>query len=193
MHFCTSALDCISSDIDRPKDVQGCPAAPDLQLRFCAFALVFAVPIVCVCVDVCVRQSVCQDFAASASSSACGGPWPQVQCGAACNELIGPLPCLARGSTWSWAHPHPVPPPPLPAHLLHPLDRWRVFFSTTPLLLKPKLSLQSPLPLQGIRVHNPHDMRVAHAVPAVATPLLMSSSLPLARRRAACRCCMAAP
>ena len=49
--------DCtITSSINRPKDVLGCPAAPE-ELSFTAFLapFLFAVLVVCVCVCVCVR------------------------------------------------------------------------------------------------------------------------------------------
>ena len=83
MHIRTSALDCTSSDLDRLKDVQGCPAAPEelvptafvvLSLLFLRFPTCVCVYVcVCVCVRVCV--CVCVRARVRACVRACVRAW----------------------------------------------------------------------------------------------------------------------
>ena len=61
LHSGAPALCCTPPDFNRPKDVKGCPAAPEefSPTTFVVLSLLFSWFPTCVCVCVCVSMCVC--------------------------------------------------------------------------------------------------------------------------------------
>jgi len=99
LRSCTPALDCTPSNFDRPKDVQGCPAASEefSPTASLVLSLLFSWLPACVCVCVCVRV---HQHTAGAAWGPGGGATPLQDTRQPCTSrhlhLVGPGRVLAQ-------------------------------------------------------------------------------------------------